>query len=48
MKKKELEKLAVDVRFVPLSKEDLERRQKKLELLLFKGAKNNSTSTSEE
>jgi hypothetical protein len=39
LKKKELEKLPIEVRFVPLSKEDLERRQKKLELLLFKGAK---------
>jgi hypothetical protein len=40
LKRKELEKLPVEVRFIPLTQEEMEKRQKKLELLLFKGAKN--------
>ena len=47
MKKKELEKLPIEVRFIPLTKEEIEKRQKKLELLLFKGAKNAATKKSQ-
>lgn len=38
MKKRELKKLPVEIRLVPLSKEDLKKRQEKLKLLLIKGA----------
>lgn len=47
MKKKELEKLPVEVKFIPLTREEMEKRQKKLDLLLFKGAKNAATKKSQ-
>jgi hypothetical protein len=39
MNERELDNLSIEVRFVPLSDEELESRQNKLMLLLFKGAK---------
>lgn len=40
MKNQELEKLPLEIRLIPLIKEDLESRQQRLSILLFKGAKN--------
>ena len=40
MKNQELEKLPLEIRLIPLTKEDLESRQQRLSFLLFKGAKN--------
>jgi hypothetical protein len=40
MKNQELEKLPLEIRLIPLMKEDLESRQQRLSILLFKGAKN--------
>ncbi|HVZ79820.1 MAG TPA: hypothetical protein VHE12_03355 [bacterium] len=38
MEKKNLKDLPIEIRFVPLSKEEAKERQERLELLLLKGA----------
>lgn len=45
MKKKDLENLPVEIRFIPLPPEETTERQRKLINLLLKGAINNSKTT---